>query len=49
MLDGNITPDKGRRLREIDASRFVAGTSSIFKGNIDSYKNNISTFRGKIF
>ena len=47
-VDGNITPENGRKLREIGASRFVAGTSAIFKGNIDNYKNNISIFRGKL-
>ena len=47
-VDGNITPENGRKLREIGASRFVAGTSAIFKGNIDNYKNNISIFREKL-
>ena len=40
-VDGNITPENGRKLREIGASRFVAGTSAIFKGNLNRYKNNI--------
>ena len=40
-VDGNITPENGRKLREIGASRFVAGTSAIFKGNLNRYKDNI--------
>ena len=47
-VDGNITPENGKKLREIGASRFVAGTSAIFKGKIDDYKHNISTFREKL-
>lgn len=44
-VDGNITPENGKRLREIGASRFVAGTSAIFKGNLSKYKDNIEVFR----
>lgn len=47
-VDGNITPENGRKLREIGASRFVAGTSAIFKGSIENYKNNIQLFRKSI-
>ena len=47
-VDGNITPENGRKLREIGASRFVAGTSSIFKGNLNRYKENIILFRNCI-
>ncbi len=47
-VDGNITPGNGKILREIGASRFVAGTSAIFKGNIVEYKNNILQFRNYI-
>ena len=39
-VDGNITPENGSKLRKIGASRFVAGTSAIFKGSIENYKNN---------
>lgn len=44
-VDGNITPENGRKLRTIGASRFVAGTSSIFKGNLNRYKENIIRFK----
>ena len=47
-VDGNITPENGRKLREIGASRFVAGTSSIFKGNLNRYNENIILFRNCI-
>lgn len=47
-VDGNITPENGRKLREIGASRFVAGTSSIFKGNLNRYKENILLFKNCI-
>ena len=47
-VDGNITPENGRKLREIGASRFVAGTSSIFKGKLNRYKENILLFRNCI-
>lgn len=47
-VDGNITPDNGELLRKIGASIFVAGTSSIFKGDIHKYKENIELFRNKI-
>ena len=44
-VDGNITPENGRILRAIGASRFVAGTSAIFKGDIQKYRENIISFR----
>lgn len=47
-VDGNITPENGRKLRAIGASRFVAGTSAIFKGGLSTYANNIKTFRDSI-
>ena len=47
-VDGNITPENGRKLREIGASRFVAGTSAIFKGNLNRYKENILLFKNCI-
>ena len=47
-VDGNITPENGKKLRTIGASRFVAGTSAIFKGNLNKYKENIETFRNFI-
>lgn len=43
--DGNITPDNARKLRNIGASIFVAGTSAIFKGDVREYRRNIESFR----
>lgn len=47
-VDGNITPENGHKLREIGASIFVCGTSSVFKGGIGCYKENIERFRDAI-
>ena len=47
-VDGNITPENGRKLRTIGASRFVVGTSAVFKGNLEKYKENINNFRNYI-
>lgn len=47
-VDGNITPENGKKLRAIGASRFVAGTSAIFKGDLNYYKENINKFREEI-
>ena len=47
-VDGNITPENGKKLRAIGASRFVAGTSGIFKGDLKKYKNNIEVFRKSV-
>lgn len=47
-VDGNITPENGKKLRAIGASRFVAGTSAIFKGDLSKYHANITTFRNYI-
>ena len=44
-VDGNITPENGKQLRTIGASRFVAGTSAIFKGDLKKYKENIKKLR----
>lgn len=47
-VDGNITPDNARKLRDVGASIFVAGTSSIFKGDISKYRDNIEELRRAI-
>lgn len=47
-VDGNITPENGKKLRACGASMFVAGTSAIFKGNLAEYKQNIEIFRNYI-
>lgn len=44
-VDGNITLENGKILREIGASMFVAGTSAIFKGDLNKYSDNIKLFR----
>lgn len=44
-VDGNITYDNAATLRKIGASVFVAGTSSIFRGGLDSYANNVDNLR----
>lgn len=47
-VDGNITPENGKILRNIGASVFVCGTSAIFKGDVKQYKHNIERFRNCI-
>ena len=44
-VDGNISPENGARLANFGASIFVCGTSSIFRGNFKTYKDNIIEFR----
>lgn len=44
-VDGNISPENGAKLRQIGASMFVCGSSSIFRGELKDYKDNISLFR----
>jgi len=47
-VDGNITPENGKILYDCGANIFVAGTSSIFKGEVNSYKDNILNFRNTL-
>ena len=47
-VDGNITPENGKILREIGASMFVCGTSAIFKGDVSQYEDNIIQFRQSV-
>lgn len=47
-VDGNITYENAKKLRAIGASIFVAGTSSIFKDNVNEYRKNIENFRKAI-
>ena len=42
---GNITPEHGLILKKYGASIFVAGTSSIFRGNVEDYEHNIKELR----
>lgn len=44
-VDGNITPENGKKLRALGASIFVCGSSSIFKGSVNGYMENIRLFR----
>ena len=44
-VDGNITFENAKRLRQIGASIFVAGTSSVFKGTVEQYQSNIELIR----
>lgn len=47
-VDGNITYEHGNQLKKIGANIFVAGTSSIFKGKVDSFSKNIHLLREAI-
>lgn len=47
-VDGNITFENARILRDIGADLFVAGSSSIFKNGIGNYSSNIQIFRNQI-
>lgn len=44
-VDGNISPENGKKLRAYGASLFVGGTSAIFKGDTKDYRKNIRQFR----
>ena len=43
--DGNISCENARILRELGADMFVAGTSSLFRGNLDNYEENLRQLR----
>ena len=47
-VDGNITFENAKLLRSIGADIFVAGTSSIFRDNINDYIANIRALRQSI-
>lgn len=47
-VDGNITFQNAKILRDIGADLFVAGTSSIFNGGIENYSSNIQNLRKQI-
>lgn len=44
-VDGNITPEHAFLLKGYGANIFVAGSSSIFKGDVSRYANNIKALR----
>lgn len=47
-VDGNITLENARILKAIGANIFVAGTSSLFTGNMRDYAENIRNLRQSI-
>ncbi len=47
-VDGNISPEKAKELKAKGANMFVAGTSSIFRGDISSYRKNLIELRKSI-
>lgn len=47
-VDGNITPENARKLYDVGARVFVAGTSSLFRGNLAEYASNIENLRNSI-
>lgn len=47
-VDGNITLENAKILRNIGANIFVAGTSCLFKGGVNSYTENIRQLRNII-
>ena len=44
-VDGNITPEHALTLGQMGATLFVCGSSSIFKGNVNDYQQNIQSFK----
>lgn len=46
--DGNITPENGRILSNTGASIFVCGSSSIFRGKVTQYRDNVENFRSAV-
>ena len=46
--DGNITLEHAKQLRAIGADMFVAGTSSVFMGNVNEYRANIKKLKDVI-
>jgi ribulose-phosphate 3-epimerase len=43
--DGNITPQHALMLSQMGASMFVCGSSSIFIGGVNAYRQNVRSFR----
>ncbi len=44
-VDGNITYENAAILKNLGAELFVAGSSSLFKGKVSQYRNNIIRLR----
>ena len=47
-VDGNISPEHAKILRGYGANMFVAGTSSIFRGELNKYKENLQELKNVI-
>lgn len=47
-VDGNVTIEHAKVLRQTGAHLFVAGTSSVFKGKVSDYKGNIDKLKEAI-
>ena len=47
-VDGNITCEHAKTLKNIGANIFVAGSSSIFKGNVSCYEENLNNLKKAI-
>lgn len=47
-VDGNISPEHAKILRSYGANMFVAGTSSIFRGELKNYKENLQGLKNVI-
>lgn len=47
-VDGNISPAKARELKQYGASIYVAGTTALFKGNVNDFSKNIQELRNAI-
>ena len=45
QVDGNITNENAKKLRDCGASIFVVGTSSVFQGDVTKYRENIQKFK----
>lgn len=46
--DGNITLEHAKQLRATGANMFVAGTSSVFTGKVEEYRENIQKLKAVI-
>lgn len=47
-VDGNITFENAKKLRQVGATMFVAGSSSVFHGPIEQYPENVRQLRRAI-
>lgn len=47
-VDGNISIEHAKTLRALGADMFVAGTSSVFRGSVNDYRNNLKELKRTI-